>query len=109
MFHKVKAITPLPDLRPGVYAIVLNKQGELGVVEKKDKFYLVGGGLENGESEEGGLRRETLEEVGKEILSVQFLGRANQYVDSTKGYFNKIGSFYKVELDETKKDYRFTC
>ncbi len=50
------------------------------------------------------MRRETLEEIGKEILSVQFLGRANQYVDSTKGYFNKIGSFYKVELAETKKE-----
>ncbi len=90
--------------RPGVYAIMLNKQGELGVIEKKGKYYLVGGGLESEESEAEGLRRETLEEIGKEILSMEFLGRANQYTDSKKGYFNKIGSFYKVELDETKKE-----
>ncbi len=90
--------------RPGVYAIIVNNKGDLAVVEVRGKYFLVGGGLEGGESEEDGLRRETAEEVGKEILSMQFLGTANQYIDTKNGSFNKIGSFYKVELDEANRE-----
>lgn len=88
--------------RPGVYAIISNTKGELGVVEVKEKYFLLGGGLDNGESEEQGLRREMIEEAGKEISSLQFLGKANEYVTTADGqHINKMMSFYRVELGES--------
>ena len=86
--------------RPGVYAIITDSKGNLAVAEVKGKYFLLGGGLDAGESEEEGLRREIIEEAGKKIASSSFLGRANEYVDSPDGHFNKMMSFYKVKLME---------
>lgn len=86
--------------RPGVYAIATNSDGHLAVEEVDNKYFLLGGGLDVGETEEEGLRREIMEEVGKSIVSSVFLGKVNQYVDAKDGHFNKQGSFYKVELGE---------
>lgn len=86
--------------RPGVYAIIINSDGDIAVAEVNGKYFLLGGGLDKGETEENGLQREILEETGKNIKSAVFLGKANQYVDAKDGYFNKLGSFYKVELGE---------
>jgi len=85
--------------RPGAYAIIARSDGHILAVEgTRNRYYLPGGGLDPGEAEEDGLRREILEELGKEIASIIFLGRANQYVDAFDGHFNKLGSFYAVEL-----------
>jgi len=86
--------------RPGVYAIITDSKGNLAVVEVKGKYFLLGGGLDHGESEEEGLRREIAEEAGKKFSSSSFLGRANEYVDAPDGHFNKIMSFYKIEFIE---------
>ncbi|MBI5230284.1 MAG: NUDIX domain-containing protein [Candidatus Magasanikbacteria bacterium] len=86
--------------RPGVYAIITNTDGHLAVVEVKTKYFLIGGGLDINESDQDGLRREMMEETGRGILSSEFVGRVNQYVDSYDGHFNKIGSFYKVKLTQ---------
>jgi 8-oxo-dGTP diphosphatase len=86
--------------RSGVYAIITSPQGNFAVVEVKDKYFLLGGGLDPGESEEEGLHREIMEEVGKKFSSSSFVGRANEYVDARDGHFNKMMSFYKVELIE---------
>ena len=68
-------------------------------MEYKGKYFLLGGGLDEGESVEVGLKREIEEEVGMKISRSAFVGKANQYVDASDGSFNKEGSFYKVELD----------
>ena len=87
--------------RPGVYAICVNDENQLAVVEYKGRLYLLGGGLNEGETEEAGLRREIEEEVGMKMTSSVFVGKANQYVEASDGNFNKEGVFYKIELDGT--------
>ncbi len=86
--------------RPGVYAIITRSDGNIAVEEVDGKYFLLGGGLDAGETEDEGLRREIMEEVGRIIASSIFLGKANQFVDAKDGHFNKQGSFYKVELGE---------
>ncbi|MDB5260265.1 MAG: hypothetical protein JWN37_496 [Candidatus Nomurabacteria bacterium] len=86
--------------RPGVYAIVTNQEGDIAVVEVNERYFLLGGGLDAGETAEQGLKREIMEETGKGIQSATFLGKANQYVDAKDGYFNKFATFYKVDLGE---------
>lgn len=86
--------------RPGVYGIILQQDGLIAVVKVHNKYYLIGGGLDEGETEEICLLREIMEETGRMVDKINFLGRANQYTDSVNGYFNKIGSFYEVQLNK---------
>lgn len=98
--------------RPGVYALITDSEEKIAIVEVNNKYFLLGGGLDAGETEESGLKREIAEEVARNISSATFLGRARQYVDAKDGYFNKLGSFYKVELGGAtsaagEEDYKF--
>jgi 8-oxo-dGTP diphosphatase len=98
--------------RPGVYAIIVDSEENIAAVEVGGRYFLLGGGLNEGETEENGLQREILEETGKIVTSATFLGRASQFVDAKDGYFNKLGAFYKVELGadtfhETEEDHKF--
>ncbi|MBM3257337.1 MAG: NUDIX domain-containing protein [Candidatus Liptonbacteria bacterium] len=89
--------------RPSAYALIMRADGRIPVIEDEGKYFLLGGGLEAGESEEEALRREIFEEAGREMLSFSFLGKANQYVDAPEGHFNKLGVFYRVEMRDEKK------
>ena len=54
--------------RPGSYGIII-ANNRVGVIKSKvsDKYFLVGGGIDDGESETEALRREAFEEIGFEI------------------------------------------
>jgi 8-oxo-dGTP diphosphatase len=84
--------------RPGAYALITNSRRELAVVETANGRFLPGGGLESGETEEIGLGRELLEEIGFVVHSAKFLFHASQYhwSDYYQQHFKKIGGFYLV-------------
>ena len=66
------------DFRETCFGIVKN-HNKLLLVNKKNQYSLVGGGIEEGESFEECLRREFIEESGYSITSVKELVRIDCY------------------------------
>ena len=66
------------DFRETCFGIVKN-DNKLLLVNKKNQYSLVGGGIEEGESFEECLRREFIEESGYSITSVKDLVRIDCY------------------------------
>lgn len=87
--------------RIGSYAVII-ENACIAVVPSNtvNGFMLIGGGLENGESEIDGLRREAIEEIGYELKIHEKLGVATEYfyaeVENT--YFAKECHFYRARL-----------
>lgn len=84
--------------RPGAYVILLSDDKKIATDEYNGKYFLPGGGLDPGESIDDGLARELREELGAQILSLKVIGKANEYVDASDGYFNKMFTFCVAEL-----------
>lgn len=86
--------------RPGAYGVALDQAGKVLAIEVDSGAFFPGGGLDDGESDQQGLRREVLEETGFEIEIGARLGVAKQFVVSEREAkaFNKIGAFFLIEL-----------
>ncbi|MBE5888892.1 MAG: NUDIX domain-containing protein [Lachnospiraceae bacterium] len=84
--------------REGVY-LVPAKDGKVGVVKTSKGYFLLGGGLDSGESHEECIKRECLEEtgyavsVGKKVCSAE-----TYYEHPTIGYFHPMQTYYVGEL-----------
>lgn len=90
--------------RTGAYAVIQNDQQQFLCVKDLDGLlFLVGGGVDEGESPESALLRESIEETGHEIQIVKRIGRAERHWVSSK-YPNdsqhNIGILYAAELLE---------
>lgn len=87
--------------RPGSYAVII-KDGQIGVLKAKgyDTFFLIGGGIDAGESDEEALRREAREEVGFHVEVGEKTGASIEYFYSEreKKYVAKQCRFYRVRL-----------
>ncbi|NRA52310.1 MAG: NUDIX domain-containing protein [Phaeodactylibacter sp.] len=87
--------------RPGAYAVFFNEEGELGIMKTDDqRYFLGGGGIEEGEEKEEALLRELMEEAGIEARVGEMIGVAKEfYLDELEGrYYEKIGHFYTVSI-----------
>lgn len=87
--------------RPGAYALIADEAGRLAVIRNEHgRLFLPGGGIEPGESLELALRREVLEECGRQVDELQWLCAADEYVQTdeiTRGYL-KRGMFFVATL-----------
>lgn len=83
------------QLRPSVYALLLDTAGCLAVVEAPGGYFLPGGGIEAGESAQDAVLREIGEETGQGAHLLWHLAEADQYIDD----WLKRSSFYLAELD----------
>jgi 8-oxo-dGTP diphosphatase len=96
----------LPDVqyihRIGSYAVIIENNCLAVVPSDVSGFMLIGGGLEEGESETDGLRREAIEEIGFELKIGEKLGVATEYLwaEIDQKYFAKECHFYRAELME---------
>lgn len=86
-------------LRPSVYAVLLNPEGLIGVVESEGVFFLPGGGIESGEQPEEALLREILEETGYDSHLLWPLAEAHEYVQGERHGWLKHSQFYLAETD----------
>lgn len=88
--------------RPSVYGIAFDGQGRAAVVYCERKgYFLLGGGMEPGESEEECIRREALEEAGLAVNIVKKVCIGEEYTADLKGRpFHPIGHVYLIELGE---------
>lgn len=84
--------------REGVYLVPV-KEGKIGVVRTPKGYFLLGGGLESGESHEECIMRECLEEVGYMVSVGNKVCSAEMYcVHQSIGYFHPIQTYYVGEL-----------
>ena len=83
------------------HALIADEAGRLAVVRNEQgRYFLPGGGIEPGESLELALRREVLEECGRQVDEVQWLCAADEYVqtDEVTRCYLKRASFFVATL-----------
>lgn len=101
LFGKKRSNKPYIE-RIGSYAILINEDHKIGIVEATNAnyFMLPGGGIEIGEDPIEALKREVLEETGYQIEAQNQIGIAGEYFfEKISGlYYKKIGLFYHVKL-----------
>lgn len=85
-----------------VYAVIKRDNGDVAVARTPKGNVLLGGGVEDGESERDALYREAYEESGYRARIVSLLGFASQYVNNTAKdrYRLKRATFFECELTE---------
>ncbi len=88
--------------RPGVYAIIVNKDDDkVGIVTDGEDYFYLGGGLENGETKLEALKREMIEEAGYSIKNIREFEEVGSHIFAEdKGYLEIIASVYIAEFDK---------
>lgn len=88
--------------RAGAYGIAFDGQGRASVVFAQRKgYFLLGGGIDPGESEEDCIRREVLEETGLSVTVGKKVAVGEEYTaDLRGGPYHPTGHIYLVELGE---------
>ena len=90
--------------REGAYLIPI-KNGRVAVIETPKGYFLLGGGVDTGESHEACIKRECLEETGCEARVGNWIASAETYTTHPViGYFHPIQAYYAGELSERVQD-----
>ena len=99
--------------RPGAYALIVNDDQQIAVIETGNGFFLPGGGMDPGETELEALKRELQEETGYQVFVLSQAGTAFEYINGVREdqYYRIRSSFYKVQLgpktmEGIEKDHR---
>ncbi|HEY6333876.1 MAG TPA: NUDIX domain-containing protein [Blastocatellia bacterium] len=87
-------------IRPCAYAVVFGKDGLIATVQEAGRFFLPGGGIEGLESPEQAVHREVVEELGRQVTIVRFLGCAIQYLQSEGVCYEAHARFFLSRLGE---------
>lgn len=92
--------------RAGVYAVILDNEGSVAAVRVPEGNFLIGGGIEEGETHRECLKRECLEETGYDIEVKDFVCKGNTYfyAKQQNTYHYLICYFYLAELREKLKE-----
>ena len=86
--------------RRGAYIIPI-KDGKIAVAENPKGLFLLGGGIEPGETEEESIIRECMEEVGCEVTIERLACTAESFdVHPRKGFFHPVQSYYIGSISE---------
>ncbi|MGG0153393.1 NUDIX hydrolase [Bacillus mycoides] len=96
-----KELTVQYVLRPSCYAIIFHSSSsKIAVIQKGDRYFLPGGGMEGNETKEECLHRELLEELGWTIEIEQYIGNAARYFYAKKEdtYYLNDGFFYITSM-----------
>lgn len=92
--------------REGAYGIGFDGAGRIPVVmthlqSGEEAFFLLGGGVEDGETHAQCIRRECLEEAGLRALPKELVCKGDYYhfIEQTREDFHPTGYFYYMEID----------
>lgn len=93
--------------RKGAYIIPIS-DGKIAIVSTQKGYFLLGGGIEQGESDESCIARECLEEIGYEVLIDKHVCSAETYGYRYSNhpnieYFHPIQTYYIGKLLERKQ------
>ena len=86
--------------RDASYAVIRNDTGKIAFVRGQSHVWFVGGGAEDGESEEDTIRREVIEETGCELRDHRLIGRARQYFEVDGVHYDMRATFFEGTLGE---------
>ncbi len=108
--HKVfgkKAPAPYYE-RKGAYIIPV-KDNKIAVVKTPKGLFFLGGGIENGETDEACIRRECLGEAGVEVAVGEQICSAETFTSHPRlGLFHPIQTYYTGEIKKPiEKDHDF--
>lgn len=96
------------ELRKASRGIIINKDGKIAILNKKNKneFKLVGGGVDEGEDFENAFLRESMEEAGCKVEIIELLG----YTEEIKSHINfkQISLCYVAKVLEDINKTNFT-
>lgn len=87
--------------RRAAYAVIADSGGLIAFVRGATHVWLIGGGVETGESAGEALRREAVEEAGREISIDGILGSARQYFRVDATHYGMHATFFAATLGET--------
>ena len=110
IFGKKEAVNYID--REGAYIIPINN-GKVGVVETKKGYFLLGGGLKDGESHSECIERECMEEAGCAVFIKEKVCSAETYCRHSEiGFFHPIQTYYVGEITEklnteTEENHKF--
>ncbi|QBP90929.1 NUDIX domain-containing protein [Bacillus mycoides] len=88
-------------LRPSCYAVIFNDIcSKVAIIQKGERYFLPGGGMEGNETKENCLHRELLEELGRAIEINQYIGNAARYFYAKQEdtYYLNDGFFYIAKM-----------
>ncbi|MEY2304779.1 NUDIX hydrolase [Bacillus tropicus] len=94
-------------LRPSCYAIIFHSSSlMIAVIQKEERYFLPGGGMEGTETKDECLHRELLEELGWIIEIEQYIGNAMRYFYAEKEdtYYLNDGFFYIANMVRKQTD-----
>lgn len=86
--------------RVGAYAVMFDENNRAAAVRTKTGYFLLGGGIENGETDQECIIRECLEEAGCLVEVGQHICQASKYhwSDTLAYFMHNIGHFYLTRL-----------
>ena len=91
--------------RVGAYGVGFDKDGKIPVAmthlyNGEKGYFLLGGGIESGETHTDCIKRECLEEAGLYVTPKEFICKGDYYhvIDQAKTDFRGIGYFYFMEI-----------
>lgn len=89
--------------RKGAYLIPI-KDGRIGIIQTPKGFFLLGGGIDDEETDMLCIIRECMEETGYSVLVGEKVCSAETYTKHPViGYFHPIQTYYLGELVEQKQ------
>ena len=87
--------------RPGAYAIIEHKEDDKIAIATDGDWFLLGGGIEDGETEIEALRRELIEESGYSIKNIKYFDKVTAWADGReKGLLDITATIYIAEFDK---------
>jgi 8-oxo-dGTP diphosphatase len=91
--------------RPCAYAVIRDQEGKIAFVEVRENLFLIGGGMDQGETPEQTIIREAMEEIGARVTIGRKIGEAADYIfgRNEQAWFHKSGTYYEARIEAMEK------
>jgi 8-oxo-dGTP pyrophosphatase MutT (NUDIX family) len=88
--------------RRTAYALISDTDGNIAIILDGDIYNMIGGKIEDGETSEEALIRETKEEIGYELKNIKYLESLGcyHYLDFLDKYELALIDFYSADIGE---------
>lgn len=87
--------------RNGAYAIIKMGENKIAIAKENDEYFFLGGGIEQGESEQEALEREIIEETGYTLKNIEYFDTVKSYEYSEqRGNLEITATIYIAEFNE---------